>query len=51
MVKILPEVGPDQKIKVGDLIYFPGHVMIVSDLAKNLFIESAGYSVGFGIVP
>lgn len=27
----------------GDLIYYPGHVMVVSNLEKNLIIEARGY--------
>lgn len=34
----------------GDLIWFPGHVMVVSNKATNLTIEARGYSNGFGIV-
>ncbi len=34
----------------GDLIWIPGHVMVVSDIKNNLLIEARGYSHGFGIV-
>ena len=34
----------------GDLIFFPGHVQIISDVEKNLIIESAGYKSGYGKV-
>lgn len=39
-----------EKIEEGDLIYFKGHVMIISNIAKNKLIESAGYYSGFGKV-
>ncbi len=34
----------------GDLIWIPGHVMVVSDLQNNKLIEARGYSHGYGIV-
>ncbi len=34
----------------GDIIWYPGHVLIVSDLEHNKVIESVGYLTGFGIV-
>jgi hypothetical protein len=34
----------------GDLIWFPGHVMVVSDAKKNLLIEARGYGAGYGKV-
>ena len=43
-------VGVDYHIQAGDIIWFAGHVMIVSDVAKNLIIESRGYGAGFGRV-
>lgn len=37
-------------IEEGDLIWIPGHVMIVSDLKKNLLIESRSFYHGYGKV-
>jgi hypothetical protein len=41
----LKKVG--KKIKSGDIVWVPGHVMII-DVKKNMCIESAGYSSGYG---
>lgn len=37
-------------VKKGDLIWFPGHVMIISDLDENKLIEASGYGAGYGDV-
>lgn len=37
-----------QHIEAGDLIWFSGHVMVVSDVHKNLVIEARGYDHGYG---
>lgn len=34
----------------GDLIWYQGHVLVVSDRKKNLVIEAVGYDSGFGKV-
>lgn len=34
----------------GDLIWIPGHVMIVADIQKNTIIEARGYEHGYGKV-
>jgi hypothetical protein len=39
-----------ENIVDGDLIWFPGHVMLVSDVSKNLLIESRAYGSGYGMV-
>ena len=39
-----------EKAQKGDLIFFPGHVQIISDIEKNLIIEAAGYKSGYGRV-
>ncbi len=39
-----------EKIEKGDLIYYFGHVMVVSDLEKSLLIEAIGYEAGYGKV-
>ena len=43
-------LGEHDAIKNGDIFWFPGHVMIVSDVEKNLIIEARGYGAGFGRV-
>lgn len=37
-----------EKIEDGDLIWYSGHVMVVSDVNKGLVIESIGYDAGYG---
>jgi cell wall-associated NlpC family hydrolase len=39
-----------QSLTNGDLIWIPGHVMVVSDIKRNLLIEARGYPHGYGIV-
>jgi cell wall-associated NlpC family hydrolase len=34
----------------GDIIYVPGHVLVVSDIKRNLAIEARGYGSGTGKV-
>lgn len=36
------------KLQEGDLVWYSGHVLIISDLQKNLLIEAAGYQTGHG---
>ncbi|MBA3751317.1 hypothetical protein H0X06_00755 [Candidatus Dependentiae bacterium] len=40
----------NEKLQEGDLLWYSGHVMIVSDVKKNLLIEAAGYDTGYGKV-
>lgn len=37
-------------LRNGDIIFIPGHVMIISDTKNNTIIEAAGYGRGFGKV-
>ena len=46
--KNLKPLEKDEPIEPGDIIWFPGHVMIVSDVKNNLLLESRGYAAGFG---
>lgn len=39
-----------QSIEEGDIIWIPGHVMVVADLKKNTIIEARGYNNGPGKV-
>jgi len=38
----------DDTIEAGDLLWIPGHVLIVGDVASNNLIESRSYSSGYG---
>jgi hypothetical protein len=38
------------EIQRGDIIWFKGHVIVISDVEKNTCIEARGYSSGFGRV-
>lgn len=48
--RALKEVCSADTLEDGDLIWVPGHVMIISNLEKNELIEARSYSVGFGCV-
>jgi hypothetical protein len=50
LVNKLRELRPDEKLENGDLIWYVGHVIVVSDVTKNLCIESVGYDSGHGCV-
>ncbi len=39
-----------EALEEGDLIWYNGHIMIVSDIKKNLLIEASGYECGWGKV-
>ncbi|MBA3953770.1 C40 family peptidase [Candidatus Dependentiae bacterium] len=44
------ELKSTEELEEGDLVFYQGHVMIVSDLANNEIIEAIGYSSGYGKV-
>ncbi|MEX0940731.1 MAG: hypothetical protein WDZ41_05195 [Candidatus Babeliales bacterium] len=46
--KNLTPLSPNQKLSAGDLVWLPGHVMVVGDLKKNTIIEARHYSHGYG---
>lgn len=46
----LDEVKPYESLEEGDLIWMPNHVMIISDMQKNLIVEARGYESGVGRV-
>ena len=50
LVKTLRPLKSGEKLEEGDLIWYSGHVMIVSDVKKNLVIEAIGYDAGYGHV-
>lgn len=41
---------PEQELSPGDLIWIPGHVMVVSQLHPAKLIEARGYPHGFGLI-
>lgn len=46
----LDSLKSNESLSSGDLIWYPGHVLIVSNFDQNKVIESAGYRLGFGKV-
>ena len=48
--KTLRPLEKNEALENGDIIYFTGHVAVVSNTDKNLLIEARGYSSGNGIV-
>lgn len=48
IAQCLTPLKPEQELRQGDLILIKGHVMIVSDLAKNLLLEARSYGHGYG---
>jgi len=48
IAQCLSPLTPDQPLQAGDLILIKGHVMIVSDITKNLLIEARSYGHGYG---
>lgn len=46
----LSSIKPNENVEVGDIIWYPGHVMVVSSVKKNLVIEAVGYERGNGKV-
>jgi cell wall-associated NlpC family hydrolase len=50
LVQSLKPLSSHDTLQEGDILWVPGHVMIVSDLANNEFIEAAGYLRGYGRV-
>jgi hypothetical protein len=44
----LSSLKKDEEIENGDLIYINGHIIIISDIEKNLCVEARDYSQGYG---
>ena len=44
----LRPLSSKETITEGDLIWMPGHVIIISDMKKNLIIEAHSYDGGYG---
>ncbi len=50
LAHFLKSLGIDDHLHEGDLIWIPGHVMIVSDITHNKLIEARGYTHDYGYV-
>lgn len=50
LLKDLKPLKKNDKISEGDILWYPGHVMVVSSLKNNLVIEARGYERGEGKV-
>lgn len=50
IAQYLAPLKPNENAQVGDIIWFPGHVMVVSDTIHNALIEARHYSHGYGKV-
>ncbi|MBN1549582.1 hypothetical protein JW872_02875 [Candidatus Babeliales bacterium] len=46
----LQELPSEESPVNGDLIWIPGHVMVISDVTKSLLVEARHYNHGYGIV-
>lgn len=46
----LAVLKPHTKLEVGDLIMHPGHILVVTDLEKNLMVHAKGYGLGYAKV-
>lgn len=44
----LTPLPQNSMLKNGDLIWYKGHIFIISDVKRNLLIEAAGYDSGYG---
>lgn len=45
---VLKETHRYEDIQVGDILWIPGHVMLIADLESNTIIEARGYPHGYG---
>lgn len=50
LLQNLEPLKKGEDIQEGDIIWYPGHVMVISSLKKNLIIEARGYERGYGKV-
>ena len=48
--KILTRLKPGEIPNPGDLIWFPGHLIIIADLQQHTIVEARGYEHGYGKV-
>ncbi len=50
LLRGLETLKKGEQVGEGDLIWYPGHVMVISNLKNNLIIEARGYDNGNGKV-
>ena len=50
ILRTLKKLSVTDTIKPGDIIYIPGHVMVISDTKNPMIIEARGYGNGYGRV-
>ncbi|HLC06816.1 MAG TPA: hypothetical protein VJJ26_01385 [Candidatus Babeliales bacterium] len=48
IAQCLTPLSQKEQLQTGDLILIKGHVMVVSDIVKNLLIEARSYGHGYG---
>lgn len=46
--KTLRPLKLNEKLENGDILWYKGHVLVISDIDKNLIVESVGYSLYYG---
>jgi len=46
----LPLLQANEHLQAGDIIWIPGHVIVVSDIKNNLVVEAHAYGSGYGKV-
>ena len=44
----LKPLASHEHLQTGDIIWFSGHIMIISNAEKNIIIEARGYDHGWG---
>ncbi len=50
IAKCLPPKNPASPLTSGDLIWVPGHIMVIANMEKNTIIEARSYDHGYGKV-
>jgi hypothetical protein len=48
--KIQRELQEHDQLEEGDLIWVPGHIMIITAIERNELIEARGYGDGYGCI-
>lgn len=48
IAQCLTPLSKEEQLMTGDLILIKGHVMVISDITKNLLIEARSYGHGYG---
>lgn len=50
LAQMLKPLTRSDALEAGDIIWFPGHVIIISDIERDEMIEARGYKSGYGRV-